>query len=632
MEKLPVELVSRIVEYVEPNELANLQLVSRRLFDICRDNPIWRRHCYEAARNRLQIHKSLFGAIRSETATSFFPATVPGSQGNRSSRNSNNQGGILDVIVRTQAQGSGTVDRSESFLENRLGRDQWISQWDSSYSGEEIDWYSEYIARNVPISVHWLQEPDAAGNHNGDAGIIKPEVKGMGLMKDRSYGGADKIIGPLDDGTLCLWDLNRSTLSERNSRGRIIGTSAPGILTTDMMRSRATFSSSNAPIIDFIGVGECVSVDSFRQTAYIAVGHILNEVDLSTLQVISQKKFPWSIFALSQETEEYSAPLTVGTTRSLHLYDPRIRSLDSRICSPVAPDNDRYVSLLQPIPLSILHSPLPNINSFAIAGRFSAILLYDRRNLSGVLSIAHSGSSISSLAALPMCPQPYASSRPQLRGNHTIVACGEYKGRGSLELFSTSMPANSGDYGSQRRPMLVKEAICQNRQSASGSKLLSVATHGTRIVFTDANGNIKWVERDGRTEVRRWNLSMDAISRKRRRAPLAPHRLNTFDLEYWPGEHEIGGSDIVRKILPTGYNDVLDDELLIWTGDRIGRLRFSDKPGRDWNYEAEIYREEREAARRENERNTIAYEEAVCRSLQTQREELTWMGAFGIGS
>ncbi|ODH19927.1 hypothetical protein ACO22_06038 [Paracoccidioides brasiliensis] len=521
MEKLPVELVSRIVEYVEPKELRTSSL-SRA-----------------ASLTSAVTIRSGDGTATRQLATDclklLLPSSLqpcPGSQGNRSSRNSNNQGGILDVIVRTQAQGSGTVDRSESFLENRLGRNKWISQWDSSYSGEEIDWYSEYIARNVPISVHWLQEPDAAGNRNGDAGIVKPEVKGMGLMKDRGYGGADKIIGPLDDGTVCLWDLNRSTLSERNSRGRIIGTSAPGILTTDMMRSRATFSPTNAPIIDFIGVGECVSVDSFRQTAFIAVGHILNEVDMSTLQVISQKKFSWSIFALSQETEEYSAPLTVGTTRSLHLYDPRIRSLDSRICSPVAPNNDRYVSLLQPN--SSLYSTLSSTKYKLI--RHCRTFFCDSTVRQAQLV------SISSLAALPMCPQPYASSRPQLRGNHIIVACGEYKGRGSLELFSTSIPTNSGDYGSQRCSMLVKEAICQNRQSASGSKLLSVATHETRIVFADANGNIKWVERD----------------------------------DYWPGEHEIGGSDIVRKILP--------------------------------------------------------YDEAVCRSLQIQREELIWMGAFGTGS
>ncbi|EEH22227.2 hypothetical protein PABG_04438 [Paracoccidioides brasiliensis Pb03] len=484
MEKLQVELVSRIVEYVEPKELRTSSL-SRA-----------------ASLTSAVTIRSGDGTATRQLATdckSTNLCLVP------SSRNSNNQGGILDVIVRTQAQGSGTVDRSESFLEYRLGRNKWISQWDSSYSGEEIDWYSEYIARNVPISVHWLQEPDAAGNRNGDAGIVKPEVKGMGLMKDRGYGGADKIIGPLDDGTVCLWDLNRSTLSERNSRGRIIGTSAPGILTTDMMRSRATFSPTNAPIIDFIGVGECVSVDSFRQTAFIAVGHILNEVDMSTLQVISQKKFPWSIFALSQETEEYSAPLTVGTTRSLHLYDPRIRSLDSRICSPVAPNNDRYVSLLQP-------------NSS----------LYSTLSSTKYKLIRH-------------CRTFFCDSTVR-QAQLVRFACGEYKGRGSLELFSTSIPTNSGDYGSQRCSMLVKEAICQNRQSASGSKLLSVATHETRIVFADANGNIKWVERD----------------------------------DYWPGEHEIGGSDIVRKILP--------------------------------------------------------YDEAVCRSLQIQREELIWMGAFGTGS
>ncbi|PGH04671.1 hypothetical protein GX51_03338 [Blastomyces parvus] len=626
MEKLPVELISRILEYIGPHEIAALQLVSRRLYDICRDNSIWRQHCYETANHKLQDRNALFHSRRPNT------------------NSTNNPGSVVDVLLTGQVQGGNITESSESAHADADGAHDKrtsppacsASQWDPSYAGEEVDWYSEYIARNAPISVQWLQEPFAAAGQDEDDAIIQREVKGMGLMKDYRYGGSDKIIGPLDDGTLCLWDLNRSSMRERSTRGKIIGTSARGALTTDSSRRADAPFSSKPTNLDFISIGECVSVDSFRQAAYIAVGNILNEVDLSTLQVVSQQKYPWSIFALSQETE-YAAPLTVGTTRSLNIYDPRFRGLgaDTRIRSPMPPYNGRYVSLFQPVPLSVLHTPPPNINSIVLAGRFSAILLYDRRNLSSLLSTAHSGARICSLTAIPTCPRPYSVTRPELQNNHTIVAAGEYKGRGSLEMFSASTPSTPGDYQTQERSLLVKDGICLNRQSASGSKLLSVAAHGTRLVFTDANGYIKWVERDGRTEVRRWNLSSDTKYRRRQLGAKSPIASGSHDLEYyrWADEYATGGSDIVRKILPTGYSGVLDDELLIWTGDRIGRLRFSSTAGHDWNKEAEIYEEEMaEAARRDEERKNALYAETVFKSLRTHQQELTWMGDFGMGS
>ncbi|OAT07566.1 F-box domain-containing protein [Blastomyces gilchristii SLH14081] len=611
---------------IGPSELAALQVVSRRLFNICRDNSIWRQHCYEAANHKLQDRNALFHNRRPNT------------------NSANNPGSVIDALLTGHVQGGSITESSESAHADADGAHDRrtsppassASHWDPSYEGEEVDWYSEYIARNAPISIQWLQEPYAAADQDGDDAIIQREVKGMGLLKDYRYGGSDKIIGPLDDGTLCLWDLNRSSLCKRNTRGKIVETSARGALTTDSSRRAHEPFSSRPTNLDFISIGECVSVDSFHQAAYIAVGNILNEVDLSTLQVVSQQKYPWSIFALSQETE-YAAPLTVGTTRSLNIYDPRFcgAGSDTRIHYPMPPYNSRFVSLFQPVPLSVLHTPPPNINSIVVAGRFSAILLYDRRNLSSLLSTAHSGARICSLTAIPACPRPYSVTCPELQNNHTIVAAGEYKGRGSLEMFSASTPSTPGDFQTQKRSLLVKDGICLNRQSASGSKLLSVAVHGTRLVFTDANGYIKWVERDGRTEVRRWNLSNDTKHRRRQLDSTHPIPSSSHDLEYYrrTDEYATGDSDIVRKILPTGYSDVLDDELLIWTGDRIGRLRFSSKAGHDWNKEAEIYEEEMaEAARRDEERKRALYAETVFKSFRTHQQELTWMGDFGMGA
>ncbi|KAK2769981.1 hypothetical protein FQN53_005795 [Emmonsiellopsis sp. PD_33] len=632
MEKLPVELVSKIVEHIGPPELSSLQLVSRRLFEFCRDNSLWRRYCYEARKNPRENGAPL-NFLRPEQS----PAPVAG-------HGQGNAGNVLDVITAGQAGNAADANATDTHIphlqpgeKSTLSLAGCASQWDPSYEGEKVDWFSEYVARNVPISVEWLQEPPGESGQDEEDGILGREVKGMGLMKDYSYAGSDKIVAPLDDGAVCVWDLNRSTyMKDRNSRGKISGISRAGILMKDLSRREDSPKSVN---IDFISVGECVSVDSFRHTAYIAVGSMLNEVDLSTLQVVSQKKYPWSVFALSQETE-YSAPLTVGTAQSLHVYDSRIRSeaAESRLYSPPAPDNCRYVSLLQPIPISILHPPLPNINSILIAGRFSAILSYDRRNLSGLLRTTHSGASLCSLAAIPTSPRPYSSMHPELQGSHTVVACGEYKGRGSLEMLPISAPATTGDFHTQERSSFLRGAICQNRQSASGSKLLSVAAHGTRIVFTDADGNIKWVERDGRTEVRRWNLNMDT-SQRRKPPPVVPTPLSILDSDLWFTQ-PTSSSEMVRKILPTGFPDVLDDELLIWTGDRIGRIRFSRKPGHDWNSDTGKYHgNEEEGDSRTVDRghhrdpSSRGYSEAVVReSLYTHRNELSWMGNFGTGN
>lgn len=58
----------------------------------------------------------------------------------------------------------------------------------------------------------------------------------------------------------------------------------------------------------------------------------LIEVDLQTLQVVAQEQFPFSISALSEA--KHPTPLTLGTTLSLHLHDPRVS-----LRKPPAPDD-----------------------------------------------------------------------------------------------------------------------------------------------------------------------------------------------------------------------------------------------------------------------------------------------------
>ena len=512
-------------------------------------------------------------------------------------------------------------------------------------------------------------------------------------MRDWGSTAEDKVIGPLEDGSICIWDLNQScsgSLETRRRKGKITGMSAPGALLTDLSRRSSSPGSPNlnsSP--EFIGVGECVSVDSFRRRAYIAVGSILNEVDPETLQVVSQEKYPWSIFALSQETD-YSAPLTVGTTLSLHIYDSRVSSPGSqadaavycektpplskfntlknspsypgpsryRICLPRPPSNADYAPLFQPGPLSILHPPTPNIHTILLAGRFPSILTYDRRFFPRLVDTIHSGARLGGLASFPN-PQLSSSSVPGWSESQGVVACGEYNGRGSLELYNLN--SNATDSSSTT----LSKTGERNRQSASTSKLLSVASHQSRIVYTDAEGNIRWVERDGRSEVRQWNLSIDDLHNKHNLSthPLPRRRFreqeirnrfandcstaveNRYDsdrgrtsprLFVSTEEAAYVNGDVVRKILPTG-SGLPNDELLIWTGDRIGRLRFvpesiyarTGEGYLDRPLTAKEYEEETEEDRRYR-LFELEYSRSMRRALEQQADEVRWMERLGM--
>lgn len=544
------------------------------------------------------------------------------------------------------------------------------AQWDPSYEGEDTNWYAEYVNRHAPMSFQWLEDPHAPADesdrsdededeYDGDMlwSSDTPEVKGMGLLKDWSYDGSDKIVAPLDDGSICLWDLNRSMHREdRLLRGRVSGLSNAGLLTAESLSGDCSASGGKLNSLHFVGVGDCVSIDSARQRAYVAVGTNLREVDLQTLQMISSRKYPWSIFALSQETSDYDAPLTVATTLSLNLYDSRRPTSDvgenqplhihsssnttkARLCAPLPPDDSHFASLFQPGPLSVSHTPLPDMNSIILAGRFPSILLYDRRSFPRLQGAAHSGARLCSSVAISTPPQQHPPASNDYSGHHTVVACGEYNGRGSLEVFAVSAMSQL-DYGRNGVPAtLEKQSVYKNRQSASRSKLLSVASHGTRLVYSDAEGNIKWVERDARTPVRSWNINTQPIiERDPDAADFNPSR---------GAEHRVftrnrardEGTDVVRKILPTG-EELENDEILVWTGDRIGRLRFSPISDRNWPEDDESVRSimgnrgPRHRRRRpstDETRREKEYANAMEQSLRAHAYQLSRMPQFGFG-
>jgi hypothetical protein len=193
-----------------------------------------------------------------------------------------------------------------------------------------------------------------------------------------------------------------------------------------------------------------------------------------------------------------------------------------------------------------------------------------------------------------------------LPGGRTLIACGEYNSKGTLEIYGLSPnPDLSGK---------MEIAGHQNRHTASGSKLLSVVNHGARIAVSDAQGYVKWFERDGFTEIRRCRVGH-------------AEGLHTPPSIY--GRME-GSDDIARKILPTGPVEggmrVNDNDVLFWTGDRLGSIGFTTKPGTA----PEDFLDEPEAsdAKAEQEKK---YAEDLRRVFEQHADETRWIGPLGAG-
>lgn len=642
-----------------------LQSVSKKFFDIARDNNSWKLHCYEQSWAALQASRPAGRMSESLLANTTASLSTLG------------QGTLRDLIQPTPQQDQN--NSAKPGAQSLSDRARAASEWDSSALGEHVDWYSEYIARHGPMSLSWVEQPF----HKGGGRKRQPfEVKGMGLLKDWSSARQNKIVAPLDDGSVCIWDLNHShSASSQSTKGGILGMSEPGALMANLSGRRERAPAKSA--LDFINLGEGVTVDSFRRRAYLAIGNVLNEVDLETLKVISQQRYPWSIFALSQETD-YSVPLTLATTLSLQIHDSRLSAMEEeeaislrcesnstplipeldifphsdspqlqlqpnglpprRIRSP-GPGDEHYAPLFQPGPLSILHPPAPHFNTILLAGRFPSILCYDRRFFPRLQSTVHSGGRLCGLASAPEPRFPVHSDSTYL-DSHNIVACGEYNGRGSLELYNLkSSSENREGNPSNRTSQLTPEY--RNRQSAASSKLLSVASHGNRLVYSDSEGNIKWVERNGRAEVRRWNVNTShpqiPFSKHDSAFISRPDGDQPQPRGLWPSSQpQNNSSEVARKILPTGGN-LTGDELLVWTGERIGRLKFSIPEDSDIEMggdeddlfmHAEVDEEKREEMRhkhRDEWEKERRYEETMRRALERQADEVRWMGTDSMG-
>lgn len=577
--QLPNEIWTQILEYLEPSDLLNVQCCSRRLLKVGRDSQLWKAKVFEKSPS----------AARAFTRGNGLADLLNGLSLNTSPRSSEHN-----------------ASQAETSLSRR---DRAILKWDCTDKTEQIEWYSEYIARHAPLSAEWQShEP---GN----------EIRSMALFSNET-----KILSAMEDGSLKIWDI-RTSMNGRRSLQQATQ-SRSGILFGDLNSNGGSSSVKSLP-----NVGQAIDntvVDASGTKAYVAVEDTLSEVDLHTMSVISQQKFAWNITAISQQSEP-DLPLMIGTSFTLNMHDPRMplrldpsdseERLDSdddekmvflpnyakqweqngpcpaRLLRNGSSSNisrpDRAGNLhttrvrrrvdpevwapVEPGPQTILHR---GVHEIIVAGRMPSILFYDKRTFPKLESGIHSKGRLSSLTSIPYRPHASTSSTAEA----TLIAAGEYNGRGSLEIYelpfhrpsdrqpSYDWPPNERageDLSETAQPTSLdgslessspdKEApyYHQNRQSSSSAKLLSVVTQGARIVFSDSEGGLKWVERDGRGLARRWNI-------------------NTYQYTHSGGA--LVGDNVARKLL-TFSSDAMDNskdmtrgdgDLLMWTGSDIG--------------------------------------------------------------
>lgn len=237
----------------------------------------------------------------------------------------------------------------------------------------------------------------------------------------------------------------------------------------------------------------------------------------------------------------------------------------------------------------------------------------------------HSGARLCSLASLPYpfsCVDSDLRRRGELSlnqvekskaitGGRTLIAGGEYNTKGSLEIYGLSPSSGQDDY------RLVQNSTMKNRQTASATKLLSVINHGTRIVYSDGDGFLKWVERDGFTEVRRHKIGHAETVAQRSLFASMP-----------------GSDEIARKILSTRTteggteSDINNDDILFWTGERLGVVGFSSQPG---SSAADFEDDSRTPEEIATEKESQLYSERMRLALERQANDVRYVQYLGGG-
>ena len=615
------------------------QLVSHRFLRLTRDNNLWKNICFDRSFNERRRLRQLDLGSTNSRYTALTRALERAMRRNANAHNPKTSN-----------------DDTQGYLKAAQERKKAFANWDPSYPDEKINYYEEYVQRHASISMSWFETvKDGIGEEKN----VK-EVTGMSMYYADDGERAEKLFGALDDGSIGVWQVSDS--NDVTVPGRLVGRSLSGVLCQPLSQP---IEQAKA-IMTETGAVECVSIDNNTQRGYFAVQTMLSEVDLRTLSIISREWYPFPITAVSEA--KYPTPITIGTNMSLHFHDPRSRrnisSLNrdvlriERIGGHVSNDFQRLISgdirqasasLPQPGPLSILHMPENRPRDYNgdiwVAGRFTHLLNYDRRKFPQVQGTISSGARIS---CLRIRPQPFIPRQlDQIRNqalsvasiNETksipgcsLIATGEYKGKGSLEQYGLSSDPRYAMLSTDRNTV----TCFKNRQTASTSKLLSVASHGGKLVYSDGDGNVKWIERDGFSPIRLWNLNDQ-------RSTSADDNVLSDFLGVMTPTHVHGGffgqptappEDIVQQLLPTmpkstlGHGSLTDDNLVIWTGEgKLGLLGFG-KQKWDWSNLEEQALEYDEIKRRNEERE---YAGMMRRALRRQQDELNFIRNFGLG-
>lgn len=300
MNGLPEEIILQVFSYLDINELVDLQSVCQSFKRLARDDGLWKANCFwfsraENTRRRLQqleAQESALSELRRAMSSFVYDETEEDliiSEANSTSRNQ----ALLGM-------GSSSTIKDPEAKQRLVVRA--FASWDPIYPGEQHDFYQDFIHRHGTLSLDWL-EP--ARDHRGLSHITR-EAQGMGLLRDKNTQCADKVLAPLDDGSISLWDV--SAHSNQSKQGRIKVRTASKYLTDGRSIKQAS-----SRFVD-VGVIENVQVDSCQQVAYIGLQDQLFEFDLHEFKIRRQKKFPSFISCIS--AAKFPHPLTIGTDLS----------------------------------------------------------------------------------------------------------------------------------------------------------------------------------------------------------------------------------------------------------------------------------------------------------------------------
>lgn len=681
LESLPDELLMQIISFIQPRDLVPLHKTSNRLRALTRQDPhLWRNKTIASHDEQISEHKHHRPSIANLLASHSNDAPL-----NR------------------------PVEKPEEGYSRHLPPNI------AAAGGRKIDWYEEWKWRFAPLRMEWLDHyhgDSSGGDTNGGESTsdeedlllgMKPadlEVRGVTAFSSSGiHGDRDMLFSAFSDGSVAVFDLQsfgRRRLDQGwdNDGDDDWRRSRPGLVSVATSSGRGSYlvggnggrgvgghKTTKAPS----GVVECVSVDPWSGKGWVAVEGRLIEIDLHTLLKVAEHKLPFSITALSQTSNPH--PLTVCTTSFMHLYDPRIAVNNNFMNTMTAP-------LHQTGALSILHSnngqAIGGEDTIFLAGRFKAILAYERRMFPRMKVPMYTGAKLCTLSSFP---SPGSGSSAPGEGNvtfgnnasnsvETIVAGGEYNGHGSLEIYpayainnhsrsapsSNGFPSHTGAHSQLRRynhgvtnpshqhdilhpditstlttaPRDMPTEIVRNRQSASRSKILSVdASQGTRIITGDADGIIRWVERDGRQEVRRFDIFGDngdetEQSSPQSRRPAGGSRWCDGTAGYYTLPDGTMRSEVVRKLVAFGDSGdsggsggASQAGVVVWTGERLGILDVGQKRPRkvrNGKIRGVAIMDEEGIPVEETER----YEVEMRRALERQGDELNIMKGLGM--